>query len=399
MGRDMVVALGSATTNGSTLVGLNQFGIESTTLRYLPRREHAVGEKVNHPRAVLPEVRQTAAVLGAQPAGSWGLAQGCNEHGLFVGRTAWHSRLADSGEPTRSVDGYDLVRLMLERGQSACQALDLLTEAIERHGQSGPDGDSVFLVADAREAFVVEAARNHWGLHVCNATRAVSDVGLIRQDWHRLSRDLGETVLERKWWPDDGTKLDFHDSLVEPDTDEREGLRRWSRATLNLAQQEGAIDSSSMRRLLAEHFEQCGDAAADASSTKAPAARPEWRGSWIVSLAAARPPLVWSAPGSLGAPLHIPLVVGVPLPQVLLDGPAIPAEAQGGFDAAVCDRLQETFDKEVEAESLKARSRDAFLEAGQDWMNRHADLLLSALRGYPATPVRTETNPLAFISE
>ena len=399
MGRDMVVALGSATTNGSTLVGLNQFGLESTTLRYLPRREHAVGEQVNHPRAVLPEVRQAAAVLGVQPAGSWGLAHGCNEHGLFLGRTAWHSRLAESSDPDRSVDGNDLVRLVLERGQSACQALDLLTEAIERHGQSGPGGDSVFLVADAREAFVVEAAGNHWGLHVCHATRAVSDVGLVRQDWHRLSRGLGEMVLERKWWPGDGTKLDFHDSLVEPDTDERDGLRRWSRATLALAQQEGAIDATSMRQLLAEHFEQCGEPAADVSPAKAPAARPEWQGSWIVSLSADRPPLVWSAPGSLGAPLHFPLVVGVPLPQVLLDGPALSPSASGGFDAAVCDRLQETFDKEVEAALKTAHSGRDFLEAGQEWMNRHADLLLSALRGYSTTSVRTDVNPLAFISE
>ena len=260
MGRDMALALGSATANGSTLIGLNQFGGDSTTLRYLPRREHAAGEQVNHPRAKLPEVRQTAAVLGCQATGSWGLSHGCNEHGLFVGRTAWHSRIAGANDATRAVDGNDLVRLVLERGQSACQALDLLTEAIERHGQSGPDGDSVFLVADGREAFVVEAAANHWGLHVCHSTRAVCNVGLVRQDWHRLSRGLGTMVIERQWWPDDGTKLDFHESLLDPGVDERDGLRRWSKATLMLAQQEGALDSASMRRLLAEHFEQCGDA-------------------------------------------------------------------------------------------------------------------------------------------
>ena len=163
---------------------------------------------------------------------------------------------------------------------------------------------------------------------------------------------------------------------MEPETDEREGLRRWSRATLALAQQEGAFDATSMRRLLAEHFEQCNEPAG-ASMTKTPIARPQWQGSWIVSLAADRPPIVWSAPGSLGAPLYFPLVVGVPLPQVLLDGPALSTSASEGFEAAVCDRLQETFDKEVEAASLTARSAQEFLDAGQEWMNRHADLLLS----------------------
>ena len=406
MGRDMAVALGTATSNGSTLIGINQFGSESTTLRYLPRREHAAGEQVNHPRAVLPEVRQAAAVLGAQPPGSWGLAHGCNEYGLFLGRTAWHSRLAESGDPTRAVDGNDLVRLVLERSQSACQALDLLTEAIERHGQSGPGGDSVFLVADAREAFVVEAAGNHWGLHVCHSTRAVCDVGLVRQDWHRLSRGLGEMVLDRKWWPEDGTKLDFHDALLEPETDEREGLRRWSRATLALAQQEGAIDSSSLRRMLAEHFEQCGERAAGSAPANRLATRPEWQGSWIVSLSSDRPPLVWSAAGSIGVPLYFPLVVGVPLPQMLLDGPAMPmaAELRGPDGAPVdiatlCDRLQAEFDREIEATTQKSQSRDRYLGAGQDWMNRHAELWLAALRGYPTASSHTDVNPLAFISE
>jgi hypothetical protein len=406
MGRDMALALGSATTTGSTILGLNQFGGESTTLRYLPRREHAAGEQVNHPRAVLPEVRQAAAVLGAQPSGSWGLAHGCNEHGLFLGRSAWHSRLAGSSDPSRAVDGYDLVRLVLERSQSACQALDLLTEAIERHGQSGPGGDSVFLVADAREAFVVEAAGNHWGLHVCHATRAVCDVGLVRQDWHRLSRGLGAMVLDRKWWPGDGTKLDFHDSLLEPGADEREGLRRWSRATLALAQQEGAIDAASMRRMLAEHFEQCGERAAEPVPTEGPGTRPEWRGSWIVSLSSDRPPLVWSADGSIGVPLYFPLVVGVPLPQMLLDGPALPmgAELRGPDRAtadlpALCDRLQAEFDQEIEATSGKSQSRERYLDAGQAWMNRHAELWLAALRGYPTTSSRSDANPLAFINE
>jgi hypothetical protein len=393
MGRDMALALGCTTANGSTLIGLNQFGGDSTTLRYLPRREHAAGEQVNHPRAVLPEVRQAAAVLGAQPTGSWGLSHGCNEHGLFVGRSAWHSRFAGSTDAT--VDGNDLVRLILERGQSACQALDLLTEAIERHGQSGPDGDSVFLVADGREAFVVEAAGNHWGLHVCHSTRAISNVGLVRQDWHRLSRGLGTMVLERKWWPDDGTKLDFHDSLVDSKADERDGLRRWSKATLMLAQQEGAIDSASMRRLLMEHFEQCGDAATGI--------RPAWKGSWIVSLAPDRPPLVWSAPGSVAMPLYFPLVVGVPLPQVLLDGPSMSTEDASSTAAtdmaALCDRLQGTFDQEVESTLQQSPHGQRYLDAGQDWMNRHAELWLGALRGYPAPSARTEANPLAFVSE
>ena len=120
---------------------------------------------------------------GQPTARVWGLTHGINENRVAAGTACWQSKFTagDSG-----LLGTDLVRLTLERSQSARQALDILTDLVSRHGQrgSGRPGqtDSVFLLADPKEAFVVEAAGSHWAMLECQQVRAVSDVALIRQD-------------------------------------------------------------------------------------------------------------------------------------------------------------------------------------------------------------------------
>ncbi len=61
-------------------------------------------------------------------------------------------------------------RLSLERGNSASSALAVITSLLEKHGQGGQCSDIVgdfayhnsFLIADAKEAFVLETAREWW---------------------------------------------------------------------------------------------------------------------------------------------------------------------------------------------------------------------------------------------
>ena len=61
-------------------------------------------------------------------------------------------------------------RLGLERGSCARESLDVITKALETHGQGGPCSDSSgswfyhnsFIIADRSEAWVLETAANFW---------------------------------------------------------------------------------------------------------------------------------------------------------------------------------------------------------------------------------------------
>jgi hypothetical protein len=80
----------------------------------------------------------------------------------------------------------DLVRLGLERGEAARDAVEVMTSLLERYGQGGTGHDpagaagpkpywSSFLVADRRDAFVIETSGNEYEVEQVEQTRAISN--------------------------------------------------------------------------------------------------------------------------------------------------------------------------------------------------------------------------------
>jgi secernin len=261
MGCDTVVALGRATVDGATLFGHNSAwpAREGHDLVRRPGRAYAFGEKVRLRFIELPQARETYTVLGAQPAGHWGYTHGVNEHGVAVGCSSLRTTLA--GERT-GLAGTDLVRLALERGRTAQQAVDQLTLLVERHGQGclaagspQSDGDCALLLADAGEAYVLETAGHFWVCQDVHEVRAISDVSTVRQDWDRISPGLASHGIAQGWWPADGHKVDFAGGVAADPVGSWSALRRWGRATLLLEQQNGHVDAAFLRRLLADHYE------------------------------------------------------------------------------------------------------------------------------------------------
>jgi len=260
MGSDMVVALKEASANGTTLFGANHYGPQSQRRQLLRihGQSHDLGEVLQTSKLKLPQSRQTYTVLGMQPGGQWGLTHGINEHRVVTGVTHWRSRLESD---TPALTGPDLVRLTLERSRSAHHAVDVLTDLIGRHGQGRVEEnavqqpDHIFLLADRDEAYVVEASGRYWALLECHHTRVVTETAMIRQDWRRLAPGLADHVIQQGWWPDDGSKVDFVRCLGKNEEPNKSAQRRWGRASLALAQQQGAIDLHFLRRMLAEQFE------------------------------------------------------------------------------------------------------------------------------------------------
>lgn len=101
----------------------------------------------------------------------WGAEMGANEAGVVIGNEAVWNRLSDPEVDLQPrLLGMDLLRLGLERGRSASQALDVIVDLLEQHGQGGPCSDiyqdlyyhNSFLIADSEEAWILETAGSLW---------------------------------------------------------------------------------------------------------------------------------------------------------------------------------------------------------------------------------------------
>jgi secernin len=363
MGCDMVVALSRATLDGGTFFAhnCNQLDEENLALLRLPGRIFAPGESVQTGTLLLPQARQTWTVLASRRPGQWGYPHGLNEHGVSIGLTSIRTRRREAGS---GLTGPDLVRLGLERATSARQAVEVVTDLASRHGQGTADAanDPAFLLADGREAFVIEMFGPHWAVQHVNEVRAVSDLCHLRQDWDRLSHGLADLAIAQGWWPADGSKLDFA-GVVAPEGGNAPSLRRWGRATLLLEQSNGQIDLALLRRLLSDHFEDSASLPALCRHAETPSAMRT-----VSSLIAqcgpdGSPPIAWYCFGSPCASVYFPLFLDGELPasfRAPRQANRFREPAQHAVPRTILIGLQERFERETQeflAEARELRQR------------------------------------------
>lgn len=114
----------------------------------------------------IDQVEETNALVLSRPVWLWGGEMGVNEHGVCIGNEAVFTK-GKYGED--SLIGMDLLRLGLERGNSALEALNVIISLLEKYGQGGNCGydknfhyDNSFLIMDRREIYVLETAGKNW---------------------------------------------------------------------------------------------------------------------------------------------------------------------------------------------------------------------------------------------
>lgn len=202
---DVLTALGPATAAGETLwaKSSDRPPSEAQLLEWLPPRHDSGPVAATH-TTVDPWPGETLGVLGTRPAWGWGLEQGVNTAGVAVGNLAVYSRLDPRCFPP-ALTGMDLVRLALERGATATEAVDVMTGALERHGQGGSGHHqaerpywSSFVVADPDSAWVVDTSGPTWASAPVNRTWASSNrPAIVSFDAvHRHPRQPVEQVVE-----------------------------------------------------------------------------------------------------------------------------------------------------------------------------------------------------------
>src|SRR5581483_402441 len=198
LGCDTLVATTTGTADKSVIFAKNSDRLpdECQHLRIYPARDWEEGSTVRCQYVTLPQARHTYRVLGSQPFWLWGFEHGVNERGVAIGNEAiWTSA------PRQAVGllGMDLIRLGLERGATAREALDVMTALLEEHGQGGSPRyndpraacyDSSFILADPREAWVLETSGRDWAARRVEGVSSISNVPCLGSDFDLASRAL-----------------------------------------------------------------------------------------------------------------------------------------------------------------------------------------------------------------
>jgi CubicO group peptidase (beta-lactamase class C family)/dipeptidase len=227
-GCDTWVALSDSTRNGLVLFAKNSDRLifSSQPLEFHPRRQWPDGSEIDLGRLSIPQVPTAYATLGSSPYWCWGYEQGINEFSVAIGNEGVDTKAlaaalseARAGKgPAPGPTGMDLLRLGLERGRTAREALDVITQLLEKHGQFGSglptmrlEGayDNSFLIADSREAWVLETAGRRWAAKkISSGTASISNTIGIGSSYDLASPDIKSHAVESGWWP--GDKSPFH---------------------------------------------------------------------------------------------------------------------------------------------------------------------------------------------
>ncbi len=255
---DTLVALGNSTEDGSVIFGKNSDrpDDEVQLITYNPRKRYSKGEELECTYISIPQVSETYAVLLSQPWWMWGAEMGANEYGVVIGNEAIYSR-----EPLRSKGllGMDLLRLGLERGKNALEALKVITDLLEKYHQGGgcAYGDSSwmyhnsFLIADPKEAYVLETADDWWIAEKVKDVRSISNSASIRGKGDLRRKGLIEYAIERGYCKDDDDfdfALSFCGSAPSYSKYSRAGMSAWL-----LNENKGKINLTKMMEFLREH--------------------------------------------------------------------------------------------------------------------------------------------------
>uniref|UniRef100_A0A8C2NF44 Secernin 1 n=1 Tax=Capra hircus TaxID=9925 RepID=A0A8C2NF44_CAPHI len=195
--------------------GLVVFGKNSARPRdevqevvYFSAADHEPESKVECTYISINQVPRTHAIVISRPAWLWGAEMGANEHGVCIANEAVNAR--EPAAETEALLGMDLVRLGLERGATAKEALDVIIALLEEHGQGGnyyEDANSchsfqsAYLIVDREEAWVLETVGKYWAAEkitegvkcICNQLSLTTKIDAEHPELRSYAQSQG-------WW-------------------------------------------------------------------------------------------------------------------------------------------------------------------------------------------------------
>uniref|UniRef100_A0A8D2INY5 Secernin-2 n=1 Tax=Varanus komodoensis TaxID=61221 RepID=A0A8D2INY5_VARKO len=259
---DCFVSLPPASANGEVIFGKNSDRPrdEVQEVVYFPAECHAKGTKVQCTYIEVDQAERTHAVILSRPAWLWGAEMGANEHGVCIGNEGvWTKEPVGEEE---ALLGMDLVRLGLERGSSAHEALQVITTLLERYGQGGNCKEeptpfiyhNTFLLADRTEAWVLETAGRFWAAQrIQEGARNISNQLSIGTDITAEHADLRQHAQRQGWWSGEG-EFNFLEvfSLIQQPVRMEAAKARYCAGQQLLRQHSGQITAETMMTFLSD---------------------------------------------------------------------------------------------------------------------------------------------------
>ncbi len=203
---DTIVALGNSTQTGEVLFAKNsdRDPNEAQVLEWHAGQHYSVPGTLHCTYIEIPQVESTNAVLLSKPFWIWGAEMGANQHGVVIGNEAVFTKVPHEKKP--GLIGMDLLRLGLERGKSAFEALNIITLLLKEYGQSGNCGFShpfqyhnSFIIADPTEAWVLETAGREWAAEKVTSVRSISNAITIGSKFDLASEHLIKLAVDKGW--------------------------------------------------------------------------------------------------------------------------------------------------------------------------------------------------------
>ncbi len=188
---DTLVALPHVTKSGGLILGKNsdREPLEAQAILHVPQTIHQESQ-LQCTYISIPQVELTYEVILSKPFQMWGAEMGANEHGVVIGNEAVFTNVKFDKKQV-GLTGMDLLRLGLERGKTAKEALQLVINLLQTYGQNACGGyqnknfyyHNSFLIADPEEAFILETAGKSWAYRAVDSIGSISNGLTIEEDY------------------------------------------------------------------------------------------------------------------------------------------------------------------------------------------------------------------------
>jgi dipeptidase len=262
------------TADGAVLHGHNEDMGFTAVGRLVPMKAATHGETdtLEVPYVTIPQPRETYAywasgnALGATGLGTvqetrpydWVLV-GMNQWGVTMSCNWMYSK--EENLPGKGIRRYAIRQLILERCKTAREAVQLIADFIEKHGQADWGGLD-YCLADPNEAWVVETTSKHWIAKKVKDDEliVVANRFVIGEEYDLASKDIVDFAVEMKWYdPQKDGKFNFKKAYGQP---ERMGspydVDREERAYGLLKGKEGVISPEDLFSVLMDRYEGTG---------------------------------------------------------------------------------------------------------------------------------------------